>query len=342
LTDFNHGLIRRDGRARLEMSGDHERAGFEALAASGADDQAARALATRLKAGLDAGALKSLAALWLHCAAAAPERTPGVYDAAAEGWLGRAVEGPAIRPTGATPEPIGPAFWDGLWRLVAEPRQGLEAVNLTTKTAALAGLVAPALAERVGRAAMAYPQVPTAVAQGVPKRFDLGALRRYPAGTLAADLLAMLEAEGFDPEPLRREDLGIARLPPPLDYLNARILQCHDLWHLVAGYRTTALHEVAISGFQLAQFGHHYSAMFLGMVLTRVAFEAPEGGPIMLETILTAWAHGRRSPPLLPVKWESLWDKPLGDVRARLKIAPYVSPFPADLLEQLNIPADAA
>jgi ubiquinone biosynthesis protein Coq4 len=324
------------------MSSDHERAGFEALAASGADDQAARALTAKLKSSLNGGDLKALAALWLHCAAAAPERTPGIYDAAAEGWLGKPVEGPAIRTADASPEPIPAAFWDGLWELVREPRQGLEAVNLTTKTAALSGLVAPGVAPRVGRSAMAYPGVQAAVAQGVPKRFDVAALRRYPEGSLAADFLGMLAANGFDPEPLDRETLGVEKLPPPLDYLNVRILQCHDLWHLVAGYRTTALHEVAISGFQLAQFGHHYSGMFLAMALTRVAFERPEGGPILLETILSAWVHGRRSPPLLPVKWETLWDKPLADVRARLKIEPYPSPFPADLFEQLNIPADAA
>jgi len=324
------------------MSGDHERAGFEALAATGAEDTAARSLAAKLKAKQDGGDVKALAALWLHCAAAAPERTPGVYDAACEGWFGEPVEGPPIKTAGAPPEPISGAFWKGLWALVREPRHGLEAVNLTTKTAALAGLVAPGLPERVGRAAMAFPQVPAAVAQGMPKRFDLDALARYPAGSLASDFLAMLTAEGFDPEPLDRAALGVEQLPPPLAYLNARILQCHDLWHMVAGYRTTALHEVAISGFQLAQFGHHYSAMFLGMVLTRVAFEMPEGAPILLQTILSAWAHGRRSPPLLPVKWESLWDKPLSEVRARLKIEPFVSPFPADLFEQLNIPADAA
>ena len=92
------------------MSGDHERAGFEALAASGADDQAARSLAAKLKAAPDAPALKSLAALWLHCA----------------------------------------------------------------------------------------------VAQGAPKRFDVEALRRYPKGSLAASFVAMLDAEGFDPEPLSR------------------------------------------------------------------------------------------------------------------------------------------
>ena len=61
----------------------------------------------------------------------------------------------------------------------------------------------------------------------------------------------------------------------------------------------------------------------------------PEGGPIMLQTILAAWAHGRRTPPLLGVDWPAIWALPLAEVRARLGVAPYVSPFPADLFEQL-------
>jgi ubiquinone biosynthesis protein Coq4 len=79
--------------------------------------------------------------------------------------------------------------------------------------------------------------------------------------------------------------------------------------------------------------------MFLGMVLTRVAFERPEGGALMLQTILTAWTHGRRTPPLLGVNWEAVWDQPLDQVRRRLGVTPYVSPFPADLFEQLSVAA---
>ena len=40
---------------------------------------------------------------------------------------------------------------------------------------------------------------------------------------------------------------------------NRRILQLHDVWHLFAGFGFTAQGEVAISGFQLAQFGQNYS-----------------------------------------------------------------------------------
>ena len=321
------------------MSGDRDRAGFEALAQAGAEDAAAKALATRLKAGLQPADLKALAALWLHGAVAAPERIPGLYDAAAEGWLGAALDVAPIKTPSGAPEPIPPAFWTGLWELLEEPRSSLEAVNLTTKTAALAGVTSPGIPERVGRSAMAYRGVPQAVSQGYPKPFRLDTLARCPAGTLGADFHALIVDNGFDLEVLDRKALGVDKLPPPLDYLNARILQCHDLWHIVGGYRTTALHEVAISAFQLAQFGHHYSSMFLGMVLTRLAFEQPEGGPILLQTILTAWVHGRRTPPLLPVSWPAVWNKPLADVRKKLGVTPYETPFPADLFEQAGLAA---
>jgi ubiquinone biosynthesis protein Coq4 len=323
------------------MSDDQERAGFQALAQAGADDDdVALALGARLKAKHQAADLKALAALWIQGAVAAPERLPGIYDAVAEGYLGAPVGAKAV-PTDATarPEPISDAFWRGLWQLLEEPRSGLEAVNLTTKTAALAGLISPRMQARVGKAALAYAGVPAAVAQGWPKPFALEALARCPAGSLGAEFHALIVDNGFDLEVLDRQALGLDKLPPPLDYLNARILQCHDLWHLVGGYRTTALHEVAISGFQLGQFGHHYSSMFLGMVLTRLAFERPEGGAIMLPIILSAWTHGRRTPPLLGVDWPGVWNKPLVEVRGALGVAPYVSPFPADLFEQLSVAA---
>ena len=322
------------------MSDDQERAGFEALAAAGADDDAARGLGARLKASPQPADLKALAALWLHGAAAAPERVAGLYDAAAEGYLGEPVGAKRVpADAAAPPELIPAAFWTGLWGLLDEPRSGLGAVNITTKTAALAGLTSPNIQARVGRAALAYPGVPAAVAQGYPRRFTLEALARCPADSLGGQFHALIVDNGFDLEVLDRDALGLDKLPPPLDYLNARILQCHDLWHIVGGYETTALHEVAISAFQLAQFGHHYSAMFLGMVLTRIAFERPEGGAIMLPTILTAWVHGRRTPPLLGVNWEAVWDKPLPDVRKALGVTPYASPFPADIFEQLSVAA---
>ena len=49
--------------------------------------------------------------------------------------------------------------------------------------------------------------------------------------------------------------------------------------------------------------------------------------------------HGRRTPPLLPVRWETIWAQPVDAVRAKLGVTPYVSPFPPDLFEQLSVAA---
>lgn len=309
-----------------------EREAFQVAAGAGAGD--ARALAAHLKAGGGGDDLQALAALWLHAAAAAPERTAQIYDATAQGWLGRAVAAAPIPATEVRPAPIPAGFWPAFWALVDSPPGAMDAGGVTVRTAELTGLTSPELKARLPAAALAYPGCAEAAALGFPERFTLEALARCPAGSLGGAFHSLIVDNGFDLEVLDRDALGLAGLTPPLDYLNARILQCHDLWHLVGGYRTTGLHEVAISAFQLAQFGHPYSAMFLAMVLAKAAMHGT-GAPVLVDVIASAWAHGRESPPLLGVDWPAVWDLPLEEVRARLGIAAYASPWPADLFEQL-------
>lgn len=266
------------------MNSDHDRAAFEALAQSGAEDEgdAARSLAQRLKAQPDAERLKALGALWLHCAVAAPEGLVRTYDAAAEGWLGEPVAGPPLRTMeGLPPAPIPAAFWSALWSLVSESG-GLASAGLTSKAAAPGALIAPDVQARVAKAAQAFP----------------GVLLSGPGATL-----------------------------------EQRIEEAAPLWRQVAGYEATALHDVAFAAFQLAQTGRHHPAKYLAMVLTRVAFEQPAGGPLMLQTILTAWTHGRRTPPLIGAPWRGL-PNDLAALRERLGVTPYASPFSADLLER--------
>ena len=309
------------------------RRAFEAATATAAGD--ARAIAAALRQAPSAEGMTALASLVMACAVAAPERIAAVYDAAAEGWTGAPVAGPPILGGAAAAEPIPVAFWDAFWALLDTPPGTLGAGGVTQRTAELLAHLSPGMRARVGDAALAYPGVAEASAQGFPPRFTLEALARCPAGSLGHDFHSLIVDNGFDLEVLDRDALGLADLPAPIGYLNARILQCHDLWHLAAGYRTTGLHEVAISGFQMGQFGHHYSAMFLAMVITRAAFQRPEAAGLMLDTILGGWRHGRESPPLLGVDWEGVWDRPVEGVRGALGLQAYVSPWPADLFEQL-------
>ena len=311
---------------------------FEALAAAPCDPAAVEAVARRLKAAGGEPSLADradLAARLAHAAFAAPGAVAATYDAAAKGWFGEPVAGPAI-PLDDIAAAAPAELWSAFWTLLADLDGGSVGAEVTPRTAALGGQLAEGFRPLAAHAALAYPGVAEAAATGYPPRMTLAALARCPEGSLGHEFYRLIVDNGFDLEVLDREALGLAGLTPPLDYLNARILQCHDLWHIVGGYRTTGLHEVAISGFQLAQFGHNYSAMFLAVVAAGGMMRAPEAYGLILETILSAWVHGRRTPPLIGIPWEDVWDQPTEAIRARFGIGAYVSPFPADLFEQLR------
>ena len=308
---------------------------FVTMVNAGGGGASACAAAQALRSG-DRGAPAQVAAVCLSAATTAPERLVEIYDGLAEGWIGST---PVAEPIGAEANPgqVSDDLWNAIWALVFDPDAGRDPADITVRTAALSGLLPEEFNRRLAAMAMRYPGVVGAASSGMPARFSLDDLARCPKESLAGHLHSLVVDDGFDLEVLDRDSLGLTDLPPPLDYLNVRILQCHDIWHLVAGYETTGLHEVAISGFQMAQFGHHYSSMFLGLVLTKVAFTQPfEGTGFLLDTILSAYRHGRETPPLLGVAWEEVWDRPVDEIRLMLGVSPYVSPYPPGILEDLR------
>ena len=305
------------------------RARFESIVQSGEGD--AYALAAAAKAG-DMAAATDLAALLTRAGFVEPAIIIDLYDAATAGWYGD----PEIKAdlTGGTGAP-NPDLWKPFWEFLDDESQ-MDAGTFTLRTARLGDHVDDGFAARAGEASLAYPGVPDAVAQGWPPKFRLEDLAACPANSLGGEFHRLIVDNKFDLEVLDRDELGLADLPPPLDYLNARILQCHDLWHIIGGYHTTALHETAISGFQLSQFGHNYSAQYLAFVAARAAIRTPPAVPLLLEITLSGWRHGRQTPQLLGVDWPAIWAKPTDAIREQLSVTAYKSPFPADLVEQLQ------
>ncbi|HVY87938.1 MAG TPA: Coq4 family protein [Hyphomonadaceae bacterium] len=302
---------------------------YQALVASGEGDPAV--LARAAKQG-DAQAALDLGALLTRCGWAEPALAIDAYDAAARGWFSETSSPFDLRAgTGKVP----PALWAPFWKLMDDDTR-MDAGGFTMRVAQLGGIVEDSYAERAGEASLAIPGVPDAVAQGWPPKFRMADLAACPHDSLGGEFHRQIIDNNFDLEVLDRDTLGLASMRPPLDYLNARALQCHDIWHIVGGYHTTALHEVAISAFQLSQFGHNYSAQFLAVVVTKAAIKRPEGLSLLLDIILTGWRHGRETPSLMGVDWPAIWAAPLDRVRERLGVSAYRSPYPADLVEQLE------
>ncbi|MGL4543097.1 MAG: Coq4 family protein [Polymorphobacter sp.] len=318
-------------------SPDWRRAFVDAAAnapAAGAVEQ----LAAAVRAGTaDTAARIGLAAAFAHCAFAAPERIAATWDAAARGWLGTPDAGAAIAVVPFAPATPPAALWDDFWALVDSAGDSSDALGATVRTAQLGQHMPMDFAARAGAACLAFPGVAAAAATGYPDRFTMAALSRAPDGSLGHGFYRQIVDNGFDLEVLDRDALGLADLPFPLAYLNARILQLHDLLHLTGGYELTALHEIAISGFQMGQFGHGYSSMFLAFVMTAAAASPAAGGlELMLDIVTRGWRHGRRTPQLLDAPWEALWNLPLAEVRARLAVTPYEAPYPPNLFEAMR------
>lgn len=280
----------------------------------------------------DIAAQQQVCGALLWTAFAAPAAVTEVYDAVAAGTLGASVEQAASR---ADYCPVPESFWRTFAETLTGPDQGYDATSITVAVAALGGSVADEFAELAERAAQQHPGASEAAGQPIPERTDIEALGQLPQDSLGNNLYRMLVDNNFDAEVLDREVIGLANLSPALRYLNTRILQMHDVWHLVAGYQTTSLHEIAISAFQLAQFGHNYSSMFLATVATMSSVKTPAGFGLLIQNITEAWRHGRTTPPLMPIQWESEWHESVDVIRTRHGITPFKGSFPPDLLEQL-------
>jgi ubiquinone biosynthesis protein Coq4 len=281
----------------------------------------------------DAAAQTAVCGAMLWASFAAPGAIPQVFDLISRSQLGLYLDPAAILVDSA---PLPEEFWQQFEETLIGPEDGYDATSITVAVASLGAVLHERYAALSESAALAHPGAGDAVDNSVPPMISLAALADFPDGSLARQLLSMWVDNGFDPEVLDRDAIGLAGLSPALRYLNTRILQMHDTWHLVAGYKTTSLHEMAISAFQLAQFGHNYSAMFLTTVCTMSHLKQPMGFPLLLQNLSEAWVHGCDAPDFMSIEWEQDWHLSIEDVRAKHGIAPFAGAFPADLLEQLS------
>ncbi|MFI4975967.1 MAG: Coq4 family protein [Caulobacterales bacterium] len=317
------------------LTGAH-RSDLQARAALPPDLAELRAAALSARNPDCADARVAIAAALAHVAFAAPERLVEVYDVLARAWLDEPIAGPSLIFAEAEPLPIPEEFWDAFWTLRdAIAAGGMGAGDVTRRTATLGSSLHPEFHLRAASAALSFVGVAEAAASGTPPRLSMQALAQCAPGSLGEALHRLVTDHGFDLEPLDRDTLNLDLQAAPQNYLSARMLQSHDLWHLVAGYETTGLHEIAISAFQMAQFGQPYSAILLAGVMVGASVRE-DAFVRMLHTVVTGWKHGRETPPMIGIPWEEVWDLPVEEVRERYGVRPYASPYPADLVERLR------
>ena len=284
-----------------------------------------------------------LPVLLSQIAFALPETTLGMMDAITQGWRqGRMTKEDTTRAALAQPE---------VWETV------LAKAELSDPAMLPASRLVPAdlqklfwrqvesipgsnnIIETVTNYGAAYDQplreaYATAMLQhtGLPEAYqenylrpplNIQDLKDYPKGTLAYAYYHQIVDNGLDVEILKvTQKVSIGGV---VDYAGQRIFQTHDLWHVLTEYTTDGLDEIALQAFQLAQLGSPFSSNLLASLMTRALLFDPQSIPYFMQAICVGWTHGRKTPPLLPVKWEQAWGQPVVELRRQHQIEPFTA-----------------
>jgi ubiquinone biosynthesis protein Coq4 len=151
----------------------------------------------------------------------------------------------------------------------------------------------------------------------IPGPQNLEALAALPSGSLGHAYAKRLARLGYDPN-------LHAGMEPSTDavYVELRLSQTHDLWHLVTGFDTSVHGEIALQAFHLSQFPYPLASLLTAQALLSTTLFEPEQLPLLVEAILTGLQMGQQAQPLFAQRWEEGWDKPLSQWRAQLNLQP--------------------
>lgn len=162
---------------------------------------------------------------------------------------------------------------------------------------------------------------------------DRDALAAMPSGSLGRSYFEWTAQRDFDAEGIAD---AISKQVPrdlggPFPTLASRVVDQHDLWHVLNGWDSDIHGELHLLGFSHVQLGGRG-----WLILARLAvfFLSSAGRADSADYLKNAMARGRKARTLAGVDWEAMLPLPLTEVRSRLGID---EPVPYDRLEQADV-----
>lgn len=149
----------------------------------------------------------------------------------------------------------------------------------------------------------------------IPPNHDLETLLTYPQDSLGYIYAASIKQSGFDPN----LHAGMSAKSDG-EYVELRLSQTHDLWHVITGFNTSPAGELGLQAFHLPQFPYPLAAMLLANSLISATLFAPQELPQLLAEIGRGFQMGKAAKSLFAQKWEEGWEKPLTQWQAELNI----------------------
>lgn len=150
-----------------------------------------------------------------------------------------------------------------------------------------------------------------------PPTHDLDQLLTYPADSLGYRYATAMKQKGFDPN----LHSGMTAWSDAY-YVELRLSQTHDLWHLITGFDTSFTGEIGLQAFHLSQLPYPLATVLVANSLMSATLLSPEDLPALLAAITQGLQMGKLAKPLFAQKWEEQWEKPLAQWQAELNVQP--------------------
>jgi ubiquinone biosynthesis protein COQ4 len=151
----------------------------------------------------------------------------------------------------------------------------------------------------------------------IPPAHDLDQLLTYPENSLGYIYAKVMKESGFDPN----LHAGMI-VESDAHYVELRLSQTHDIWHILTGFSTSSIGEIGLQAFHLPQFPYPLATMLIANSLIASTLSDPTQLPALIASIGQGWRMGESANALFAQKWEEAWDKPLTQWQAELNIQP--------------------
>jgi ubiquinone biosynthesis protein COQ4 len=149
----------------------------------------------------------------------------------------------------------------------------------------------------------------------IPANYNLDLLLTYHPDSLGYIYASTIKNAPFNPN----LHMGMSA-ESDAKYVELRLSQTHDIWHIITGFDTSPLGEIGLQAVHLAQFPYPLATMLVANSLISSTLLEPESLPSLLQAISLGWQMGKTAEALFAPKWEEAWDKPLAQWQSELNI----------------------
>ncbi|WP_158632946.1 Coq4 family protein [Dulcicalothrix desertica] len=146
---------------------------------------------------------------------------------------------------------------------------------------------------------------------------NLDVLQEYPEDSLGYIYAAYIKENGLNPDFYSHIEIN-----SDASYVEARLGQTHDIWHLITGYGTTIIDEIGLQAFHIAQFPYPCATVYLANFLLAFTLWNPEMLVQTIGAIEQGLQMGKNAKPLFAAKWEENWQKSISQWRTELNVQP--------------------